>query len=62
MAVPDQKRLAQAGSRGDQRTIANLAGVALAERVDLVGGQLVNAVAVGFQIVNQKDMVNAEAD
>ena len=45
-AIPDQKPLAQAGSRGNQRAIADLAGVALAERVDLVGSQLVHAVDV----------------
>ena len=61
-AVPDQKRLAQAGSGGDQGAIADLAGVALAERVNLVGGQLGHAVAVGLQVVDQKDVRNAEVD
>ena len=36
-AVPDQQAFAQPGSGGDQGAVADLAGVALAQRVDLVG-------------------------
>src|SRR5208337_3910440 len=61
VAVPDQKGLAQAGSGGDQGSIADLAGVALAERVDLLGRELGYAVAVGFEIVDEKYICDAEA-
>ena len=60
-AVPDQQALAQAGSGGDQGAVADLAGVALAEGVDLVGGELGHAVAVGLKIVDEEDVVDAEA-
>ena len=61
-AVPDEHGLAQAGSGGDQGAIADLAGVALAEGVDLIGGELGDAVAVGLEIVDEEDVVDAEVD
>ncbi len=61
-AVPDQQGLAQAGSGGDQRAIADLAGVAFAEGENLLGGEFVHAVAVGLQIVDEKDVRDAETD
>jgi hypothetical protein len=61
VAVPDQQALAQAGSGGDQGAVADLAGVALAEGVNLVGGELGHAVAVGLKVVDQEDVVDAQA-
>src|SRR5208282_5147254 len=53
--------LAEAGSGGDQGAVAHLAGVALAEGVDLAVGELGHAVAVGFQVVDQEDVLDGEA-
>ncbi len=61
VAVPDEQALAQAGSGGDQGAVADLAGVALGQGEYLVGGELGYAVAVGFQVVDEEDVIDDEA-
>ena len=58
--VPDQKRLAQPGSRRDQRAVAHLPGIALAQGVNLVGVELGNAVSVRLQIIDKKDVIDLQ--
>jgi hypothetical protein len=60
LAVPGQDALAEAGAGGDQGAVADLAGVALARGVDLVGLEFGDAVAIGFQVVDEEDVVDFE--
>ena len=48
VAVPDEQGLTEAGSGGDEGSVAGLAGVAIGEGIDLVGGELGDAVAIGL--------------
>ena len=59
-AVPDEEGFAQAGSGGDEAAVAGGFGVALVEGKDLVGVELGNAVAVGFEVVDEEDVLDAE--
>ena len=62
-ALPFQTRsaFAEAGTGGDESAIADGAGVAHVQREDLVGGELGDAVAVGFEIVDEEEVRDAEA-
>ncbi len=59
--VPDQHPLAQPGSSRNQRLVAHLAGVALAQCAELIGVQFGDTVTVGLQIVNQENVADLQA-
>src|SRR3984957_9154922 len=59
-AVPDEEALAQAGAGGEEGAIAGLSWIAFRGREDLVGAKLGDAVAVGFKIVDEKDVLDAQ--
>ena len=60
LAVPDEEGLAEAGAGGDEAAVADGAGVAGVEGEDFVGGELGDAVAVGFEVVDEEDVLDAE--
>jgi hypothetical protein len=60
LGVPDQQRLTQAGAGGDQATVPDGARVARLQRADALRSKLRDAVAVGLQIVDQEDVLDAE--
>ena len=59
LAVPDEERLAEAGAGGDEAVVAGGVGVAGVEGEDLVGRELGDAVAVGLEIVDEEDVLDA---
>ncbi len=59
-AVPDEQRFAQAGAGGDEAAMAYGGGVAGVQREDGLGCELGDAVAVGFEVVDEEDVVDAE--
>ena len=59
-AVPDEEAFAKPGSGGDEGTIADLAGIAFSKGEDLVAGELGYAIAVGFKVVDEEDVGDAE--
>ena len=60
LAVPDEEGLAEAGAGGDEAAMAGGGGVAGVEGEDFVGSELGDAVAVGFEIVDKEDVLDAE--
>ena len=60
VAVPDEERFAEAGAGGDEAGVAFGVGRAGVKGEDLVGGQLGDAVAVGFEVVDEEDVLDAE--
>ena len=62
LAVPDEEGLAEAGAGGDEAAVADGGVVAGMEGEDLVGGELGDAVAVGFEVVDEEDVLDAESD
>jgi hypothetical protein len=60
-AVPDEQALAEAGSGGDEGAVADLAGVAFSERINLLGRKLGDAVSVGLEVIDEEDVLNIEA-
>ena len=60
LAVPDEEGLAEAGAGGDEAAMAGCLGVALVEGEDVVGSELGDAVAVGFEVVDEEDVLDAE--
>ena len=59
-AVPDEHSFAEAGSSGDEALVADRIGIAGVQGEYLVGGELGDAIAVGFQIIDEEDVANAE--
>src|ERR1700758_4106344 len=57
-AIPCQEGFAQTRSGGNQRAVPSLAGVAIAQRVNLIRRKLGDAVAVSFEIVDEKDVLD----
>src|SRR6266568_6671995 len=53
-AVPGQQALAQPSPRSDQSSVANLARIAFAQRINLVGGELRHAIAIRFKIIDKE--------
>ena len=60
VAVPDEQGLAEAGAGGDEAAVADGGGVAFVQGEDAVGGELGDAVAVGFEVVDEEDVLDAE--
>ena len=56
LAIPDEEGFAEAGAGGDQASMAFGVWIAGVEGEDLVGGEFGDAVAVGFEVVDEKDV------
>src|SRR5580692_9164830 len=59
-SIPCQNSFSESCACSNQGTVADLAGIALAQRVDLIRAQLGNTVSVCFKIVDQKNVLDAE--
>ena len=60
LRVPDEQSLAEAGAGGDERAVADGVRRAVMQGDDVVGGKLRDAVAVGFKIIDERDVLDVE--
>jgi len=60
LAVPDEQGLAETGAGGDEAAMAYRGAIGGMEREDRLRGKFGDAVAVGFEVVDEKDVLDAE--